>query len=137
MSELERLRAQVADLAADWERTADECERLSHIRAGLSDERDLVTASMINRKRAEDLRAALAVGGDEPPGDTSSKVTIIGCVLHDWDGKLKPFGPCLRCGSWKCDSCPADPATEASAPLCWRSECARGCYYPDCCSEQP
>jgi hypothetical protein len=28
-------------------------------------------------------------------------------------------------------------SAENDAPVCWRSECRTGCYYPQVCSEQP
>lgn len=60
------LLARMEALAYEWERTADECERLSQVRAGLSDERDLRTAGLVNRRRATDLRAALAADTPTP-----------------------------------------------------------------------
>lgn len=60
--------ARVEALADEWERTANECERLSHIRAGLSDERGLSTAGMVNRQRAANLRAALTADDTDTLG---------------------------------------------------------------------
>lgn len=54
-------RISVDALPDEWDRTAAECERLANgPRRGLSDERDLRTAALVNRKRAADLRAALS-----------------------------------------------------------------------------